>query len=240
MLYFCRPIVKCVMGRRKTELSSTLKLKEMKHFEINATVRTDVGKKASKKIRKDEKIPCVIYGGEKTLHFYTSQSDVRKLIYTPEVMYADIKLDGKSYPAIIKDIQFHPVSDKVIHLDFYELNESKQIKIKIPVLVKGSSVGVKAGGKLKQNMRKIYVKGMMNDIPDKIEVDITELNIGDSIRIKDLKADKLEFVDTKTNIVVTVISMRGIIAAEEAAAAAEATAKAEKAEKTESKAEENN
>ncbi|MDD3741671.1 MAG: 50S ribosomal protein L25/general stress protein Ctc [Bacteroidales bacterium] len=205
----------------------------MKHFEINATLRTDVGKKASKLIRRDEKIPCVIYGGEKTLHFYTSQSDVRKFVYTPEVMFADIKLDGKQYPAIIKDIQFHPVSDKIIHIDFYELNEAKPLKIQIPLLITGSSLGVKAGGKLKQNMRKITVKGLMNEIPDKMEIDISELNIGDSIRIKDLKSDKLEFVDTKTNIVVTIISMRGIIAAEEAAVAAEAATKAEKAESKE-------
>ncbi|MDD3860279.1 MAG: 50S ribosomal protein L25/general stress protein Ctc [Bacteroidales bacterium] len=205
----------------------------MKHFEINATLRTDVGKKASKLIRRDEKIPCVIYGGEKTLHFYTSQSDVRKFVYTPEVMFADIKLDGKQYPAIIKDIQFHPVSDKIIHIDFFELNEAKPLKIQIPLLITGSSLGVKAGGKLKQNMRKITVKGLMNEIPDKMEIDISELNIGDSIRIKDLKSDKLEFVDTKTNIVVTIISMRGIIAAEEAAVAAEAATKAEKAESKE-------
>lgn len=221
------------MGFRWTELSSTLKLKKMKHFEINATLRTDVGKKASKLIRRDEKIPCVIYGGEKTLHFYTSQSDVRKFVYTPEVMFADIKLDGKQYPAIIKDIQFHPVSDKIIHIDFFELNEAKPLKIQIPLLITGSSLGVKAGGKLKQNMRKITVKGLMNEIPDKMEIDISELNIGDSIRIKDLKSDKLEFVDTKTNIVVTIISMRGIIAAEEAAVAAEAATKAEKAESKE-------
>ncbi|HOZ31082.1 MAG TPA: 50S ribosomal protein L25/general stress protein Ctc [Bacteroidales bacterium] len=205
----------------------------MKHFEINASLRNDVGKKASKKIRREDNIPCVIYGGGKTLHFFTSQSDIRKFVYTPEVMFADIKLDGKSYSAIVKDIQFHPVTDKIIHIDFYELNEAKKVKIKIPVHIIGSSVGVKAGGKLKQNMRKITVKAMMNDIPDKIEVDITELNIGDSIRIRDLKSDKLEFVDTKTNIVVTIISMRGIIAAEEAAAALEAAEKAEKAEKTE-------
>ncbi|HNQ68679.1 MAG TPA: 50S ribosomal protein L25/general stress protein Ctc [Bacteroidales bacterium] len=189
----------------------------MKHFEINATLRTDVGKKASKKIRREEKIPCVIYGGEKTLHFYTSQSDVRKFIYTPEVMFANINLEGKSYPAIVKDIQFHPISDKINHLDFYELNETKPLKIQIPLLITGSSPGVKAGGKLKQNMRKVTVKGLMNDIPDKVEINISELNIGDSIRIRDLKSDKLEFVDTKTNIVVTIITMRGVTATEEAA-----------------------
>jgi large subunit ribosomal protein L25 len=189
----------------------------MKHFEINATLRTDVGKKASKKIRKEEKIPCVIYGGEKTLHFYTSQSDVRKFIYTPEVMFANINLEGKSYPPIVKENQFHPISDKNNHLDFYELNDAKPLKIQIPLLITGSSPGVKAGGKLKQNMRKVTVKGLMNDIPDKVEINISELNIGDSIRIRDLKSDKLEFVDTKTNIVVTIITMRGVTATEEAA-----------------------
>jgi len=208
----------------------------MKHFEISASVRNEIGKKASKKIRKDDNIPCVLYGGEKTIHFYTSQSAVRKFVYTPEVMFADIKLDGKSYYAMVQDIQFHKITDKIIHMDFYEIHDTKPVKIKIPVLITGSSPGVKAGGKLKQNLRKIAVKALMKDIPDKIDIDISALNIGDSIRVKDLKSEVLDFIDTKTSVIVSVITMRGASASEETAEVAEV---AEETTETESKSQEN-
>ncbi len=187
----------------------------MKHFEVKACLRTDLGKKATKKVRKDENIPCVIYGGKENLHFYASQGDVRKLIYTPEVMFADIIIDGKKYVSIVKDIQFHPVSDKILHIDFYEVKSDKQMKIGIPIKITGSSPGVKAGGKLKQNMRKITVKGLMDNIPEFFNVDVSNLKIGQSIRIKDLKSDNLEFADPKTNVVVLVSSARGVVAASE-------------------------
>ncbi|MDR2009239.1 MAG: 50S ribosomal protein L25/general stress protein Ctc [Bacteroidales bacterium] len=187
----------------------------MKHFEVNANLRTDLGKKATKKVRKDENIPCVIYGGEENVHFYTSQSAVRKLIYTPDVMFADIIIDGKKHVSIVKDIQFHPVSDKILHIDFYEVKTDKPIKIGIPMKVTGSSPGVKAGGKLKQNVRKINVKGLMDDIPEYFNVDISNLRIGQSIRIKDLSSDILEFTDPKNSVVMMVASARGVAVAEE-------------------------
>jgi large subunit ribosomal protein L25 len=191
----------------------------MKHFEIQANLRTDLGKKASKQIRKGNNIPCVIYGGENVVHFYTNQADVRKFIYTAEVMFADINVDGKKYVSMIKDIQFHPVSDKIVHIDFYEVNPEKPLKIKIPMKIVGNSPGVKSGGKLKQNVKRLAVKGLMNDIPDFFEVSISSLRIGQAIKVKDLKSDKLEFVDPKANILVSVVSTRG--------AAADAIAEAE-------------
>ncbi len=187
----------------------------MKHFEINATLRTDVGKKASKKVRKDQAIPCVIYGGEENVHFYTLQSDVRKFVYTPEVMFADIKIEGKTYTTMVKEIQFHPVSDSIMHIDFYEINPEKPIKIKIPVKIVGLSPGVKSGGKLKQIIKRLTVKGLMNDIPDFFEVSISKLKINQAIKVKDLVSDKLEFVDPKANIIVTVTSTRGVAIVEE-------------------------
>lgn len=187
----------------------------MKHFEINATLRTDVGKKASKKVRKDQAIPCVIYGGEENVHFYTLQSDVRKFVYTPEVMFADIKIEGKTYTAMVKEIQFHPVSDSIMHIDFYEINPEKPIKIKIPVKIVGLSPGVKSGGKLKQIIKRLTVRGLMNDIPDFFEVSISKLKINQAIKIKDLVSDKLEFVDPKANIIVTVTSTRGVAIVED-------------------------
>jgi large subunit ribosomal protein L25 len=187
----------------------------MKHFEINASLRTDVGKKASKKVRKEKAIPCVIYGGEKNIHFYTPQTEVRKFVYTPEVMFADIKIDGKTYTTMVKDLQFHPVSDSILHIDFYEINPNKPVKIKIPIKIVGLSPGVKSGGKLKQIIKRLTVKGLMNDIPDFFEVSISKLKINQAIKIKDLVSDKLEFVDSKANIIVTVTSTRGVALTED-------------------------
>lgn len=183
----------------------------MKHFEIKGSLRADLGKKASKAVRISNDIPCVLYGGENNVHFSTAQSDVRKFIYTPEVMFADITIDGKTYVSMVKDIQFHPVSDKVIHIDFLEVNPEKFIKIKIPVKCIGNSPGVKAGGKLKQNFKKITVKGLMNNIPDFYEVDISKLKIGQSIKVKDLQTENLEFIDSKSNIIVSVITARVVV-----------------------------
>lgn len=204
----------------------------MKHFEVEASLRTDLGKKATKKIRKEGNIPCVIYGKNEVVHFHTAQSAVRKLIYTPEVMFADIKIDGKVKTATVKDIQFHPVSDLILHIDFYEVDDNTPIKIQIPIVVKGNSPGVKAGGKLKLNSRKITVKGLMSDIPDTFTVDITPLNIGDAIRIKNLKSDTLEFIDPKSNVVVIVASARGVAAEDEASEEGEGEEGDESTEKT--------
>ncbi len=181
----------------------------MKHFEVKANLRTDLGKKATKKIRREDNIPCVIYGKEEVVHFYTSQNAIRKLVYTPAVMFADINIDGKVKQATIQEIQFHPVSDKILHIDFYEVNDKTPIKIQLPIVIEGNSPGVKAGGKLKTISRRITVKGMMADIPDNFSVDISHLNIGDAIRIKDLESETLEFIDPKTNVVVIVSSARG-------------------------------
>jgi large subunit ribosomal protein L25 len=185
----------------------------MKHFELNAQLRTKIGKKANKKLRKEDAIPAVIYGGKENLHINTTQSDVRKLIYTPEVLCADINVNGTVYTTIIKDVQFHPVTDKILHIDFYEINPDKALKIAIPLQLTGSSEGVKAGGKLKQNIRKITVKGKMDVIPEVFTIDISSLNIGQAIKIKDLTSDTFEFVDPKTTIVVSIASTRGVTAA---------------------------
>jgi len=206
----------------------------MKHFEVKATLRTDLGKKATKKIRREDNIPCVMYGRDEVIHFHTSQSAVRNLIYTPEVMIADINIDGKVKPTTIKEIQFHPVSDQILHIDFYEVNEKKPIKIQIPVVIKGNSPGVKAGGKLKINNRKITVKAIMDNIPDTFAIDISELNIGDGIRVRDLKSETIEFIDPQSNVVVMVASARGAAAEEEGEEGEEGAESAESTESTDS------
>jgi len=197
-----------------SELSSTKKkLLSMKHFELIVELREDLGKKASQKLRKENKIPCVLYGNGENLHFFVTENAVRKLVYTPEVMFVDLRIGDSMKYAVLKQIQFHPVSDKIIHIDFQEITESKPVSIHIPLKITGNSPGVRAGGKLKQNMRMIGVKGLMKDIPDFYTVSIDELKIGDSIKIKDLQSETLEFTDNKNSFVVSVLATRGASAA---------------------------
>lgn len=181
----------------------------MKHIEVKATKRVEIGKKATKAIRKEDSIPAVIYGASETLHITTQQSEVRGLIYTPEVLFADIIIDGKKHISLVKEVQYHPVTDKILHIDFYEVTPEKEIKVAIPLKFEGSSVGVKIGGKLKQNLKKITVKAKMDDIPENFVVDVTDLNIAQSIRVRDLQSDTLQFVDAPITIIVTVVSTRG-------------------------------
>ncbi len=191
------------------------KIDIMKHFALNVELREELGKKATKKLRNEGKIPCVLYGSGENIHFFTNVNSVRKLIYTPEVMFVDIKIGDSVHYAILKQIQFHPVSDKILHIDFKEINEEKPVKIQIPVKVTGNSPGVRAGGKLLQKMRFITVEGLMADIPDYFEVNIDNLQIGDSIRIENLESDKLKFKDNKSSLVIAIVVTRDVAATTE-------------------------
>ncbi len=193
----------------------------MKHFELNGTPRTEFGKKAAKAIKRSNNIPCVVYGLTETLHFTVANSDVRNLIFTPEVMFADLTIDGAKKITLVKDIQFDPLSDAVTHIDFYEVNPEKPVKVRIPLKLVGNSVGVKAGGKLKQSLKKISLKGMMEDIPNVFEVNINDLKLGETYRVKDMQSDKLEFTDPQNTMIVSVIAARGASTAETTEEAAE-------------------
>lgn len=185
----------------------------MKHFELKGTVRTEFGKKAAKAIKRNNNIPCVVYGINDTVHFTVASADVRKLIFTPEVMFADLDIDGNKKIALLKDIQFDPLSDVVTHIDFYQVNPEKPVKVRIPLKLVGNSVGVKAGGKLKHSLKKISVKGMMEDIPNVYEVNIDNLKLNETYRIKDMVSDKLEFTDPQATMIVSVMAARGASAA---------------------------
>ena len=196
----------------------------MKHFEVKGTVRTEFGKKAAKAIKRSNNIPCVVYGIGETIHFTVASSDVRNLIFTPEVMFADLDINGNKKISLLKEIQFDPISDEVIHIDFYEVEATKPVKVRIPLKLVGNSEGVKAGGKLKQSMKKLAVKGMMEDIPNIFEVNIDNLKLGETYRIKDLKSDKLEFTDPQNAMVVSVMAARGSASDEAAEGEGEAAA----------------
>ncbi|GAB6009229.1 50S ribosomal protein L25/general stress protein Ctc [Dysgonomonas reticulitermitis] len=175
----------------------------MKTFELKGEAREAIGKKATKAFRKEDKIPAVIYGGEhaEAVHFTVTNSDVRKLVYTPEIFLVDLTVGKENYKAILKDIQFHPVTDAILHLDFLHVFESKPIVIDVPVILDGLAEGVRAGGKLSLDLRKLKVKALYDKIPEKVHVDVTSLALGKSIQVGDLHFDGLELLNAKNGVV---------------------------------------
>ncbi|GBU08428.1 50S ribosomal protein L25 [Bacteroidales bacterium] len=176
----------------------------MKTFELKGAVRNELGKKASKRYRKEGAIPCILYGSEGVTHFSVSHDSVRKLIYTPEVYIIDLDVDGKKCMAILKDMQFHPVSDETLHLDFLHISDKKPISMKIPVVLQGLAEGVRAGGKLSLEMKKMTVKGLYTDFPENLAVNIENLQLGKTIQVGELAFDKVELLDAKANVVCAV------------------------------------
>jgi large subunit ribosomal protein L25 len=202
----------------------------MKTLVINGSFRKELGKKSSKELRKALNVPCVIYGGKENIHFYTHENNFKNLVYTPDAHLVNLKIEGKEYNAVLKEIQFHPVSDKIIHVDFTEVAVDKPVIIGIPIKVTGDSVGVKAGGKLRIRRRSLLVKGYVNEIPEFLPIDITELKIHQSVKVGDLSFDKIELLDPKRSMVVAVATSRVVqktpeeLEAETAAAVAAAAA----------------
>ena len=191
----------------------------MKTFELSGTIRTDLGKKASKAIRATESIPCVLYGGKENINFTVTQSAVRKLIYTPNIYAVKLTIDGKTYNAVLKDAQYHPVSDNILHLDFLEVFEDKPIIFSVPVKTEGLAAGVRAGGKLSLVLRKLKVKAVYTNIPEVLVVNVEKLELGKTIKAGDLSFEGLQIVNNKDNVVVAVQLTRAARGAQAAAAA---------------------
>lgn len=199
----------------------------MKQIAINGTVRTELGKKATKEIRKSGNVPCVIYGEKKdengnplAIHFSVSEKEINKLIYTPHIYLVDINIDGVDYKAVLKEVQFHPVKDNVLHVDFYEVHAEKPIVMGVPVQAQGLAAGVRAGGRLMMMVRKLNVRAMYDQIPEKLFVDVTALQLGKTIKAGDLQFEGLELVTPKEVIVCAVKMTRAAMGAAAAAAAA--------------------
>lgn len=164
----------------------------METVAVNGTIRTEVGKKATKAVRKQGQVPCVIYGGDQVIHFTSAPSAFKHLIFTPEFKLAEITLDGTAYKCILKDAQYHPVTDEIVHLDFLQLIDGQNIIVNIPVAFKGVSPGVKAGGKLVSKLRTIKVKTTPDQIVNQLFVDISEVTLGSSVRVRDVEVtDKM-------------------------------------------------
>ena len=209
----------------------------MKSVSLSGSLRESVGKKDAKKHRRSGEIPCVIYGGKEQVHFVIEEKPLLKIFHTAEVFIIKLNVGGKEYNTIIQDVQYHPVTDRLLHVDFLEAAENKPVTIGVPITVFGTSPGVLKGGKLIKKVRKVTVKGLAKDLPDLVKIDISPLEIGDSVRTADLKPDgQFVFLDPPSNVVVGVRTARAVV--EEVApgaAAAEGTTPAEGEEKKEEK-----
>jgi len=188
----------------------------MKSITINGSKRESVGKKATKALRNAGQVPCVLYGGDQTVHFSANELAFSKLVYTPNAHTVVIALEnGESFNAVLQDIQFHPVSDKILHIDFYQLFEDKEIAMDIPVLLSGNSIGVKNGGSLRRNKRKLRIKALPTNLPDAIEIDITSMKIGGKVYIAELANEAYNFLHPDNTVVCQVKRSRVSVDEEE-------------------------
>jgi len=176
----------------------------MKTFQLEGSKRDGIGKKAAKAYRKESLVPCVLYGGEEVTHFTVDKEGIRKLIYTPEVQIVDLSINGKKCTAILKDSQYHPVNDELLHADFQQIFEDKPVIIEIPVALEGLAEGVKAGGKLSLEMRKLRVRGLYKNFPEKLTINIESLGLGKTIQVGKLAFENLELLNAKDNVVAAV------------------------------------
>ena len=183
----------------------------MKSITIKGSKRESVGKVATKALRNAEKVPCVLYGGEKPLHFSADEISFKNLVYTPNVYTATIELEETKYHAILQDIQFHPVTDKILHVDFYQLFDDKMVTMNIPVRLVGNSPGVLNGGSLRFPMRKLHVRALPADLPDFINADISKLRIGSKLYVTELENEKFTILHPENTVVVQVRTARAAI-----------------------------
>ena len=191
----------------------------MKSIAISGSPRANVGKRDAKELRYQAKVPAVLYGGPTQTHFAVSAADLRPVVYTPDVHFIDIEVAGVKTQAIIQDIQFHPLTEQILHVDFLQLDPKKPLTMEIPVKLTGTSPGVKTGGKLVLKLRKLRVKALPKDHLDYIEVSIEELEVGKSVRVSDLSFDKLAITNAQEDTIVSVTTSRALRQAEQEAAA---------------------
>ena len=185
----------------------------MKSISIKATKREVVGKKEAKRLRAEGLVPGVLYGGEEPIHFQAPEKEFKPLIYTPEVFLVNLDIDGTVYQSIIQDTQYHPVEEQLMHVDFLRTSDDKMVKVEIPVKVEGFAKGIRKGGKLKLNLRTLKVKAMVKHLPDTININVDDLDLGQSYKVASLQRENLEFMNAKAVPVVTIMITRAARAA---------------------------
>lgn len=188
----------------------------MKSITIQGVKRESVGKKATHALRNAEQVPCVVYGGNEPLHFSATEKSFKPLVYTPDAHTVNLELaDGTKISAILQDIQFHPVTDKIIHADFYQLHDDKPVSIEVPVRLTGRARGVVAGGVLRHSMRKLKIKAIPANLPDEIVIDITSMRIGHKKYVEAIRTEKYTILHPDNAVIVAVRTSRAAVSDED-------------------------
>ena len=185
----------------------------MKKVSVSGSPRENVGKKDAKRLRREGNVPCVVYGGKEQIRFFTSEKNFKDIVYTPDACIVQLDIEGKKMEAVLQDIQFHPVTEKILHADFLEIFPDKPVKMAIPINVVGDSPGVIAGGKLMTKRRRLDIMALPDKLPAEIDIDISSLDIGDSVTVGSLELDDIEFLDPENSVVVMVKSARAAMMA---------------------------
>lgn len=221
----------------------------MKTITISVKKRTELGKKNTRDLRKINHVPCVMYGGPEVIHFHAHENDFRHIVFTPDAYIIELDIDGQKHRAVLQDMQFHPLTDSLVHMDFVEVFEERPVTMEVPIRLVGAAIGIKNGGKPRQRRRVLKVRGLIQHLPDTLDIDISRVEIGDVIKIGDLSFENIEILDPKRSMIYAIVSsrvsMKGmeitepevaegeVTEGEEAAAAGEA-AEADEGEETES------
>lgn len=192
----------------------------MKSIAISGSLRESVGKRDAKELRYQGKVPAVLYGGKEQYHFSVSAADLKPLVYTPDVHFVELDLEGKKFQAIVQESQFHPLTDQLRHIDFLLLDDNKEVTVSIPVQLTGTSPGVKMGGKLVQKLRRLRVKALPKDLPQYIEISLEPLEVGKSVRVEEVKIDRVKVLNNADDTIVSVVMSRALRQAEQEAAKA--------------------
>lgn len=187
----------------------------MKKVSLSGSPRENVGKKDANELRRNGRVPAVLYGGDEQTHFHIDYTDIKKLIINPEVFQVGLEVDGKKTNSIIKDVQQHPVTDKITHVDFLELDDKKPVKVGVPVKIVGVAPGVINGGRLLQVYRKLKVVALPGRLPAELEVDVSKLKIGDSVRVEDLNEGDLKILSDEKAVIVSVKAARAMVVTEQ-------------------------
>ena len=191
----------------------------MKSVSVSAVKRVDLGKKEAKLSRAAGNVPCVIYGGKTIQHFTIKENPLNNLVYTPNVYSVAIDIEGAIINALIKDVQFHPVTDRILHVDFIELVPGQEVNTKIPVVFNGNAIGVMNGGKLRKTLRKLSIRATPENLPDNVTLEISEMKIGEKIYVRDLEATNFDILTAASAVIVSIKTARGVEEEEEEEAA---------------------
>ena len=185
----------------------------MKKVSVSGSPRENVGKKDAKRLRREGNVPCVVYGGKEQIQFFTSEKSFKDIVYTPDACLVTLDIGGKKMNAILQDIQFHPVTERILHADFLEVFDDKPVKMAVPIKITGDSPGVIAGGKMLVKLRRLNVMALPDHLPSEVDIDISALEIGDSVVVGSLEMENISFLDPENSVVVLVKSARAAMMA---------------------------